>query len=113
MLGQVNPHLSLFARQNDVAQDQLGRQDAVDAGPERVVVAQSPVARVDVGRHPAQEHVGIDDLRALARRVPGLDQRGARARGVEDLRALRCAQGRDTQRRCVENLHGEETVGER
>ena len=74
VLGQVDADLALLAGQDHVAGHQLRRQDRVDAGADRVVVAQAPGAGEDVVGHAAEQRLGVGDLLALRLGVPGLDQ---------------------------------------
>ena len=100
MLGQVNAHAALLARERDVTLHELGAEDGVHARADRVVEAQPPVQHEDVRGDAAEQDIGIDDLRPLPRGLLGLDQHGAGPRGLEDARALLGAERwHDHQRR--------------
>ena len=105
VLGQVDADLALLARQDHVAPDELRREDAVDAGAEGVVVAEPALAREDVGRHAAEQHVGVGDLGALVGQVARLDEDGGRAGRLQDPRTLLGAKRGNAQGGRVEDLH--------
>ena len=66
VLGQMDADLALLGGQDHVALDQFGRQDRVHARAQAVVVTELPRLREDLGAHAAEQHVGVDDLLALA-----------------------------------------------
>src|SRR5438132_1440912 len=76
VLGQVDADLTLLGRQDDVALDQVGGQDRVHPGADRVVVTQAPLEGEDLRRHATEQHVRVHDLGALAHRVRRLHEGG-------------------------------------
>src|SRR5262245_9541836 len=109
VLGEVDAHAALLARERDVALHELGAEDGVDTGADRVVEAQPPVQHEDVGGDAAEQHVGVDNLRALPRGLLDLDEDSAGPGGLEDARALLGVErGHDHERR-VQDLHARVT----
>ena len=77
VLGQMDADLALLAGQDDVALDQVRREDRVHAGADRVVVADALAQHEDVVGHAPEDHVGVGDLRALAGLILGVHDAGA------------------------------------
>ena len=106
VLGQVDADLALLAGQDHVAGHQLGREDGVDAGADRVVVAQPPCAetKTSFGTRPNTTSVSAISLRWVSA-SRGLDQRGARAGQLQDARAVGVGDGGADHVGRVEDLH--------
>ncbi len=102
---EVNAHAALLAGERNVALHELGAEDRIHARADRVVEAQALVQDEDVGRDPAEQDVGVDDLRPLARAVLGFDQDGARSGRFENGAALHIGERRHDHDRGVEDLH--------
>src|SRR5262249_27180092 len=105
VLGQVDADAALLAGQGHVALDQVLREDRVDTGADRLVIAQLLTEREDLGRHPAEERVGVHDLAPLGGGVLGLDEGRARTGGFENSRPLLRADRRHDHQRRVQDLH--------
>src|SRR5438093_1350417 len=105
VLGQVDADLALLGCQDDVALDELGREDGVHPGADGVVVPEPSRLPENVGCHAAEEDLGVHDLGALARRILRLHEGGARARGLENPGVVRGGQGRNDQNGCIKDLH--------
>src|SRR5213594_95370 len=69
VLGQVDADLALLGCQDDVALDELGREDGVHPGADGVVVPEPSRLPENVGCHAAEQDLGVHDLGALARRI--------------------------------------------
>src|SRR5437773_5987348 len=105
VLGQVDADLTLLGRQEDVALDQVGGQDRVHPGADRVVVAQAPLEGEDLRRHATEQHVRVHDLGALARRIRRLHEGGPGAGRLEDPGAILGGERRDDQNGCIKDPH--------
>ncbi len=92
VLGEVDADVALLARQRHVAVRQLGVEDIVHAGADGMVEAKLRGEREEIGVHAAEEDVRVGQLTALRRLVLGLDEARARARRLEDIRAIGLAQ---------------------
>src|SRR5437899_1304696 len=104
-LGQVDAALTLLGRQDDVALDQVGGQDRVHPGADRVVVTQAPLEGEDLRRHATEQHVRVHDLGALAHRVRRLHEGGPGAGRLEDPGAILGGERRDDQNGCIKDPH--------
>ena len=76
MLGEMDPHAALLAGEDDVASHQFRGEDRVDAGADRLVVAQTARQQEGLVRDAAEQHVGVHDLLRLTLRVLRLDEGG-------------------------------------
>jgi len=75
-----------------------------------VVIAEAALARENIGRHTAEQHVGVGDLRALVGQVARLDEDGGRAGRLQDPPTLLGAERGNAQGGRVEDLHPRRSV---